>query len=63
MTLADTIISGAAQAPDSRPVLSVEGLSVSVDTEAGPRPLVEGISFALRRGETLAIAGESGSGK
>jgi len=55
--------SGAAQAPDAAPVLAVEGLSVSVDTEAGPRPLVQGISFALRAGETLAIAGESGSGK
>ena len=63
MTLADTLSSGAAEASDGSPVLSVEGLTVSVDTEAGPRPLVEGISFALRRGETLAIAGESGSGK
>jgi peptide/nickel transport system ATP-binding protein len=63
VTLVDTLISGAPEAPDTRPVLSVEGLNVSVDTEAGPRPLVQGISFALRRGETLAIAGESGSGK
>nr|WP_245218783.1 ABC transporter ATP-binding protein [Rubellimicrobium aerolatum] len=38
-------------------------MSVSVATEGGSRPLVQGISFALRRGETLAIAGESGSGK
>ncbi len=63
MTLAETLPSGAAQAPDSAPVLAVEGLSVSVATEAGLQPLVQGISFALRRGETLAIAGESGSGK
>jgi peptide/nickel transport system ATP-binding protein len=34
-----------------------------VQTEGGLRPLVEGLSFDLRRGETLAIAGESGSGK
>jgi peptide/nickel transport system ATP-binding protein len=53
---------GAASAPGS-PVLSVEDLSVSVDTEAGLRPLVQGVSFALGGGETLAIAGESGSGK
>ncbi|WP_245639148.1 ABC transporter ATP-binding protein [Rubellimicrobium mesophilum] len=44
-------------------VLSVEGLTVSVATEGGLRPLVRDASFALRRGETLAIAGESGSGK
>ena len=53
---------GAAQpAPDT--VLSVSGLTVSVNTAAGPRPLVEDLSFTLARGETLAIAGESGSGK
>jgi peptide/nickel transport system ATP-binding protein len=56
-------LSGAATAPDPTPVLSVEGLTVSVRTEAGLRPLVEDLSFTLRRGETLAIAGESGSGK
>ena len=41
------------------PVLSVQGLTVSVRST----PLVEGLSFDLARGETLAIAGESGSGK
>jgi peptide/nickel transport system ATP-binding protein len=56
-------LSGAATAPDTSPVLSIEGLTVSVRTEAGLRPLVEDLSFTLRRGETLAIAGESGSGK
>jgi peptide/nickel transport system ATP-binding protein len=56
-----TPVSGAATAPDT--VLSVDGLTVSVRTEAGLRPLVSDLSFTLRRGETLAIAGESGSGK
>ncbi|WP_426031897.1 ABC transporter ATP-binding protein [Cypionkella sp. TWP1-2-1b2] len=51
---------GAVLAPE---VLSVQGLTVSVRTPAGDRPLVENLSFTLRRGETLAIAGESGSGK
>ncbi len=51
---------GAALAPE---VLSVQGLTVSVRTPGGDRPLVENLSFTLRRGETLAIAGESGSGK
>ena len=60
---------GALQAePAARPaegevVLSVDGLSVAARTEGGLVPLVEDLSFDLRRGETLAIAGESGSGK
>ncbi|MGD9917535.1 MAG: ABC transporter ATP-binding protein [Paenirhodobacter sp.] len=45
------------------PVLSVEGLTVSVRANGAERPLVEDLSFTLARGETLAIAGESGSGK
>jgi len=45
------------------PVLKVQDLTVSVRTESGLRPLVSNLSFSLRRGETLAIAGESGSGK
>ena len=45
------------------PVLSVADLSVSVQTDAGQKPLIQKISFDLRPGETLALAGESGSGK
>ncbi|MBN8630991.1 MAG: ABC transporter ATP-binding protein [Rhodobacterales bacterium] len=52
---------GAATAPE--PVLRVEGLCVSARTEQGLKPLVQDLSFTLRKGETLAIAGESGSGK
>lgn len=44
-------------------VLSVQNLCVSVRRDQGLMPLVQNISFDLRRGETLAIAGESGSGK
>ena len=47
---------GAATAPD---ILSVEGLTVSVRTETGDRPLVQDLSFTLRRGETLAIAAKA----
>ena len=54
---------GAVVAPNDRPVLTVRDLTVSVRTEAGLSPLVQNISFALKRGQTLAIAGESGSGK
>ena len=71
MTVVDAQTTGAAaapvkspvMAPADGPVLSVEGLTVSVRTEAGLKPLVEDLSFTLNRGETLAIAGESGSGK
>ncbi len=55
-------MSGAVAAPDA-PVLVVDQLCVSVRTEGGMKPLVRDLSFSLRRGETLAIAGESGSGK
>ena len=48
---------------DAPVVLSVRGLAISVRTDAGLSPLVEGVGFDLRRGETLALAGESGSGK
>ena len=63
MTSALHLASGAALAPDIPPVLSVDGLCVSVRTEQGLKPLVRDLSFTLKRGETLAIAGESGSGK
>ena len=41
------------------PVLSVDDLCIGV----GSRMLVEGVSFDLGRGETVCVAGESGSGK
>ena len=63
MNAASEMHSGAIPAPDVATVLSVDGLCVSVATEAGLKPLVNDLSFSLRRGETLAIAGESGSGK
>ena len=47
----------------SRPVLSVRGLTVQVATPTGAKTVVEDISFDLARGETLCLAGESGSGK
>ncbi len=59
MTLGEALPGAATAAP----VLHVEGLSVAAATEAGPRPLVQDLSFRLNRGETLAVAGESGSGK
>ena len=44
-------------------VLDVEDLQTYFYTRAGLVKAVDGVSFSLRRGETLAIVGESGCGK
>jgi peptide/nickel transport system ATP-binding protein len=44
-------------------VLSVERLSIDIGHGANPRRVVDELSFTLRAGHTLCIAGESGSGK
>ncbi|RWM70054.1 MAG: ABC transporter ATP-binding protein [Mesorhizobium sp.] len=43
--------------------MEIAGLTVSVRGEDGERSVVSDLSFSLARGETLCIAGESGSGK
>lgn len=44
-------------------ILAVNHLSVAFDTAAGRVQAVRDVSFTLRRGETLALVGESGCGK
>lgn len=44
-------------------VLEVRNLVTSFDTDNGVLTAVDGVSFAVRRGRTLGIVGESGCGK
>ena len=44
-------------------LLEVEDLYVEFRTRYGVAKAINGVDFTLRQGETLAILGESGSGK
>ena len=47
----------------SAPLLEVQDLRVSLNTPRGPAEALRGVSFALQRGQTLGLIGESGCGK
>jgi peptide/nickel transport system ATP-binding protein len=49
-------------APEDGTLVEVANLRVRFGSRSAP-PVVDGISFTLRRGECLALVGESGSGK
>jgi len=49
-------------APD-QPLLEVEDLRVEFHTRDGVAKVLNGVNYSVRAGETLAVLGESGSGK
>ncbi|MBL4786469.1 MAG: ABC transporter ATP-binding protein [Cohaesibacteraceae bacterium] len=48
---------------DNTPLLDVQDIAISVKTPTGLKEVVHGFSYSVAAGETLCIAGESGSGK
>jgi len=57
------IIGGAAPARTDVPLLQVDDLQVEFRTRDGVARAVNGVSYSLEAGRTLAVLGESGSGK
>ncbi|MEV5555001.1 dipeptide/oligopeptide/nickel ABC transporter permease/ATP-binding protein [Nonomuraea wenchangensis] len=49
--------------PEAAPLLSVEDLTIRFPQRYGEVPVVQGLSFDVRVGETLGLVGESGCGK
>jgi peptide/nickel transport system ATP-binding protein len=47
----------------TQPVLELDQLSIEIATPSGKVHPVRGVSFSIRRGETVGLVGESGCGK
>ena len=63
MTIAVAEEIGPRPAPGRQPLLEVDDLKTYFFTRDGVVRAVDGLSFSVARGETLAIVGESGCGK
>ncbi|MEC3996777.1 ABC transporter ATP-binding protein [Actinacidiphila sp. DG2A-62] len=63
MTVIDETPGAAAPAAGTAPLLDVRDLHVEFHTRDGVAKAVNGVSYSVNAGETLAVLGESGSGK
>ena len=61
--LADELEQKLAESMKTEVLLDVDDLSVTLFTEDGALPAIRNLSFVMRKGETLAVVGESGCGK
>ena len=62
-TKTSTAENAAAAPHKAETLLEVDDLSVTLFTEDGALPAIRNLSFSMRKGETLAVVGESGCGK
>nr|MBA3379934.1 ABC transporter ATP-binding protein [Chloroflexia bacterium] len=63
VTTAQDARSRADASGDSSPLITIEDLHVEYLSPRGPVRAVDGVSLAIRPGEVVGLAGESGSGK